>query len=228
MSGPLLGLVAGALKLWLQSQCKRVDHLDLELLGSGPKLLQGHLEGARLEASGLRINALAIGHALVTSGAIRVDLARLRSGQSQGVLHAADLHVRLWFSPADLQATLLPAQGPGAGFALLAHFRNLHRRQCRNWSITTATGDVSTARIVLQPPAPASGEPPVAPLSLTLRVAPQAVLVDAAASPAPPTAIPLDPAFTLQGLESDAEGLVLRGNACIPQAGSQGITSNTK
>lgn len=228
MSGPLLGLVARALKLWLQSQCKRVDRLELELLGSGPKLLQGHLEGARLEASGIRLDALTIGHALVTSGAIRVDLARLRSGQSQGVLHAADLHVRLWFSPADLQATLLPAQGPGAGFALLEHFRNLHRRQCRNWIITTATGEGSTARIVLQPPATASGEPPVAPLPVTLRVARQAVLVDAAASPAPPTTIPLDPAFTLQGLESDAGGLVLWGEACIPQTGSQGITSNTK
>ena len=220
MSRPFLGLLTRALKLWLQSQCDHLDSLELELTGSGRMLLQGHLEGAHLEARGVAIASLAIGHAVVTSGPIRVNLAQLRSQQHQNLLSACDLRLRLWFSPDDLRKTLLPADGSGAGFALLEHFQGIHGDQCRCWSITTEAGETGTARVVFRPPAteatPATlGQQPVPPLPVTLGVARQGIHVATSQFSTPPTTIPLDPAFTLRGLASDATGLVLWGEAVL-------------
>ena len=46
MSGPALGMISQAIKLWLKSVCSQLEHLDLKLQGSLWRLLQGHLAGA--------------------------------------------------------------------------------------------------------------------------------------------------------------------------------------
>ena len=45
MSGPALGVISQAIKLWLKSVCSQLEHLDLKLQGSLWRLLQGHLAG---------------------------------------------------------------------------------------------------------------------------------------------------------------------------------------
>ena len=46
MSGPALGVISQAIKLWLKSVCSQLEHLDLKLQGSLWRLLQGHLAGS--------------------------------------------------------------------------------------------------------------------------------------------------------------------------------------
>ena len=53
MSGPALGVISQAIKLWLTSVCTQLQHLDLKLQGSLWRLLQGHLAGATVRARGV-------------------------------------------------------------------------------------------------------------------------------------------------------------------------------
>ena len=60
MSGPALGVISQAIKLWLKSVCSQLEQLDLQLQGSLWRLLQGHLAGATVHAKGVVFQDLAI------------------------------------------------------------------------------------------------------------------------------------------------------------------------
>ena len=54
MSGPALGVISQAIKLWLKSVCSQLEQLDLRLQGSLWRLLQGHLAGAKSKSRWIR------------------------------------------------------------------------------------------------------------------------------------------------------------------------------
>ena len=76
-----LNLISGAIGLWLKHLCSRLDHLDLELIGTGRALLAGHLDGVRLEARGGVIEGIALNHVQLRSDPIRLDLGPLLRGR---------------------------------------------------------------------------------------------------------------------------------------------------
>ena len=81
MSGPALGLVSQAIRLWLRSLCSRLDQLDLQLEGSMLRLMAGHLQGARVEARGLIFQRLAIDAVQLCSEPISIDVTPLLQGK---------------------------------------------------------------------------------------------------------------------------------------------------
>lgn len=81
MSGPALGLVSQAIRLWLRSLCSHLDHLDLQLEGSMLRLMSGHLQGARVQADGLVFQGLAIDAVQLCSEPISIDVTPLLQGK---------------------------------------------------------------------------------------------------------------------------------------------------
>ena len=81
MSGPALGVISQAIKLWLKSVCSQLEHLDLKLQGSLWRLLQGHLAGAIVHAKGVVFQDLAIEQVELSSEPIDLDGGTLLKGQ---------------------------------------------------------------------------------------------------------------------------------------------------
>ena len=81
MSGPALGVISQAIKLWLKRVCSQLEHLDLKLQGSLWRLLQGHLAGATVCAQGVVFQDLAIEQVELSSEPIDLDVGALLKGQ---------------------------------------------------------------------------------------------------------------------------------------------------
>ena len=81
MSGPALGVISQAIKLWLKSVCSQLEQLDLKLQGSLWRLLQGHLAGATVHAKGVVFQDLAIEQVELSSEPIDLDVGALLKGQ---------------------------------------------------------------------------------------------------------------------------------------------------
>ena len=81
MSGPALGVISQAIKLWLKSVCSQLEQLDLRLQGSLWRLLQGHLAGATVRAQGVVFQDLAIEQVELSSEPIDLDVSALLKGQ---------------------------------------------------------------------------------------------------------------------------------------------------
>ena len=81
MSGPALGLVSQAIRLWLRSVCSRLDQLDLQLEGSMLRLMAGHLQGAQVQARGISFQGLAIDAVALRSEPISIDITPLLQGR---------------------------------------------------------------------------------------------------------------------------------------------------
>jgi hypothetical protein len=75
-TGPMIGLIARALQLWIRSQCDSADQLDLQLRGSALALLRGRLEGATLAATGVLFRDLPIGEAHLEAATIQAEIRR--------------------------------------------------------------------------------------------------------------------------------------------------------
>ena len=81
MSGPALGVISQAIKLWLKSVCSQLEQLDLKLQGSLWRLLQGHLSGATVRAQGVVFQDLAIEQVELSSEPIDLEVGGLLKGQ---------------------------------------------------------------------------------------------------------------------------------------------------
>ena len=81
MSGPALGLISQAIRLWLKSVCSRLDQLELKLEGSLLQLMRGRLDGVRVEARGVVFQGLALEQVELRSEPISIDVAPLLKGQ---------------------------------------------------------------------------------------------------------------------------------------------------
>jgi hypothetical protein len=81
-SGPVLQLLSRGLQLWLRSQCEAIDHLELELLGSGRELLRGRLAGVRVRATGVTYRQLTMAAVELTSTPLELQLGPLWRGRT--------------------------------------------------------------------------------------------------------------------------------------------------
>jgi hypothetical protein len=80
--GPVLGLLARGLELWLRQQCDVIDAVQIQLRGSALQLLRGRLEGVSLTARGVIYEAMEIAHVELCSGPIRVRMGPLLRHQT--------------------------------------------------------------------------------------------------------------------------------------------------
>ncbi|MEB3265544.1 MAG: LmeA family phospholipid-binding protein [Cyanobacteriota bacterium] len=78
--GPVLGLLARGLELWVRAQCQAVGSVDIQLLGGSRQLLRGELSGVRLRARRVRYRDLPIERVELECDAIRVRMGQLLRG----------------------------------------------------------------------------------------------------------------------------------------------------
>ena len=71
VADPLLKVLAGALRLWIRSQCDSLGSLELELIGSSWSLLRGRLDGVSLKARDACFQGLPLQSVNLSSGPMR-------------------------------------------------------------------------------------------------------------------------------------------------------------
>jgi hypothetical protein len=91
-SGPLLGLLARALEVWLRQQCDAIRDLEIALEGSMAQMLRGHLQGVRLQAREVVFQDLRLEQVELRSDPIHFTAAGLWRGRSLKLDHP--FHVR--------------------------------------------------------------------------------------------------------------------------------------
>ena len=106
MSGPALGVISQAIKLWLTSVCSQLEQLDLTLQGSLWRLLQGHLAGATVRARGVVFQDLAIEQVELSSEPIDLNVGALLKGQPLQLRQSFAVKGWVQFSEAGLTCCL--------------------------------------------------------------------------------------------------------------------------
>ena len=200
MSGPALGVISQAIKLWLKSVCSQLEHLDLKLQGSLWRLLQGHLAGATVHAKGVVFQDLAIEQVELSSEPIDLDVGTLLKGQPLQLRQSFAVKGWVQFSESGLTRCL---QSPAlADFSAELSSVFLGGQPLQRFEIqadkvllhSTAADPVS-CQCVLE-----AGD-------LSLRDQQKTLVV------------PMDPAITLEQLELQAAQLTLRGRSVVsPEA----------
>lgn len=105
-AGPLLGVVAKGLELWLRQQCQAVQDLDITLEGSMVQLLRGHLQAVSLRARKVVFQNLSLERVDLRSDPIQVKLAGLLRGQSLRLDHPFRVRGAVVLSGEGLSRTL--------------------------------------------------------------------------------------------------------------------------
>ncbi|MDI9405752.1 MAG: DUF2993 domain-containing protein [Chitinophagaceae bacterium] len=105
-SGPLLQLLASALKLWVRQQCETVGSLEIQLLGSSVQLLRGRLAGVKVLARQVTYRGLDLERVELTSSALELQLSPLWRGQPLQFRQPFQISGRVAFSPAGLCRSL--------------------------------------------------------------------------------------------------------------------------
>ena len=107
MADPLLNVLAGALRLWIRSQCDNLGSLELELMGSSWSLLRGRLDGVSLKARDVRFQGLPLQSVDLCSGPIAVDMKLLSPGQMLALQQPFQVEGEVSFNGRQLNSALL-------------------------------------------------------------------------------------------------------------------------
>ena len=107
MADPLLNVLAGALRLWIRSQCDTLGSLELVLIGSSWSLLRGRLDGVSLQARDVRFQGLPLQSVELSSGPIAVDMKLLSPGQMLALQQPFQVKGEVVFNGRQLNGALL-------------------------------------------------------------------------------------------------------------------------
>ena len=107
MADPLLNVLAGALRLWIRSQCDSLGSLEFELNGSSWSLLRGRLDGVTLKARDACFQGLPLQSVELCSGPIAVDMKLLSPGQMLALNQPFQVQGEVSFNGRQLNSALL-------------------------------------------------------------------------------------------------------------------------
>ena len=107
VADPLLKVLAGALRLWIRSQCDSLCSLELELIGSSWSLLRGRLDGVSLKARDACFQGLPLQSVNLSSGPIAVDMKLLSPGQMLALQQPFQVAGEVSFNGSQLNSALL-------------------------------------------------------------------------------------------------------------------------
>jgi hypothetical protein len=206
--GPLLGLLARGLELWLRQQCEAIGELEIRLEGSAAELLRGSLAGVGLRARRVVYQELEIERVELRSAPIRVRMGPLLRRRTLELAHPFEVSGRVAFSGEGLTRSLAGPRWRDLGDDLA--------RRLLGPAVLEAL-ILEADRVLLQgretAPDPAG---PSAPLERAARlVAVPAGLEVHPLDGAPPLTIPIDPDIRLARADV-ADGLLeLTGEALV-------------
>ncbi len=104
--GPVLGLLARGLELWLRQQCDAIERLEIQLDGSGLRLLRGRLDGVRLRARRVIYQAMEIEEVELRCDTIQVRMGSLVRNQAVQLDQPFRIHGLVSFSGDGLSRSL--------------------------------------------------------------------------------------------------------------------------
>ena len=107
MADPVLKVLAGALRLWIRSQCDSLGSLELVLNGSTWSLLRGRLDGVNLKARDASFQGLPLQRVELCSGPIAVDMKLLNPGQMLALQQPFQVEGEVSFNGRQLNSALL-------------------------------------------------------------------------------------------------------------------------
>ena len=107
MADPVLKMLAGALRLWIRSQCDSLGSLELALNGSTWSLLRGRLDGVTLKARDACFQGLPLQSVELCSGPIAVDMKLLSPGQMLTLQQPFQVEGDVSFNGRQLNGALL-------------------------------------------------------------------------------------------------------------------------
>ena len=107
MADPVLKILAGALRLWIRSQCDSLGSLELALNGSTWSLLRGRLDGMTLKARDACFQGLPLQSVELCSGPIAVDMKLLSPGQMLTLQQPFQVEGEVSFNGRQLNGALL-------------------------------------------------------------------------------------------------------------------------
>ena len=107
MADPVLKMLAGALRLWIRSQCDSLGSLELALNGSTWSLLRGGLNGVTLRARDACFQGLPLQSVELCSGPIAVDMKLLSPGQMLTLQQPFQVEGEVSFNGRQLNGALL-------------------------------------------------------------------------------------------------------------------------
>ena len=107
MADPVLKMLAGALRLWIRSQCDSLGSLELALNGSTWSLLRGRLDGVTLKARDAFFQGLPLQSVELCSGPIAVDMKLLSPGQMLTLQQPFQVEGEVSFNGRQLNGALL-------------------------------------------------------------------------------------------------------------------------
>ena len=107
MADPVLKILAGALRLWIRSQCDSLGSLELALNGSTWSLLRGRLDGVTLKARDACFQGLPLQSVELCSGPIAVDMKLLSPGQMLTLQQPFQVEGEVSFNGRQLNGALL-------------------------------------------------------------------------------------------------------------------------
>ncbi|MBM5816301.1 MAG: DUF2993 domain-containing protein [Cyanobacteria bacterium K_Offshore_surface_m2_239] len=199
--GPLLGLVARGLELWLRQRCQAVQTIEIHLDGSMGGLLRGHLRGVRLQARRVVFENLSLEWVELRSEAIQVRTGGLLRGQSLRLDHPFRVRGSVHFTEEGLSHSLTTTAWRELGDLLSEQFLGVSPLE------TVRLRDESLIVQARDPHGLAEVETRLVLTSEGLGVLP----LDGR----PMLPLPMDPAITLERAEVRAGRMELAGEALV-------------
>jgi hypothetical protein len=205
--GPVLQLLARALKLWVRQQCEAIGSLEIRLEGSTLALLKGRLAGVRVLARRVEYQGLRIELVEMHSEPIEVQMGRVLLGRGPQLEHPFQIRGQLSFTAEGLTRSLACGQwrglGDGIGEALLGISPLTEVRVRANRLVLAARGVGERGLIELTTQVGAADG------SLEIRA------TEAPAAEAARYLLPMDPNITITRAEIEAGMLQLHGEARV-------------
>lgn len=95
-----------AIRLWLQSQVERVEHLQFVIEGRDRQILSGHIPGLAIAAAGVIYQGLYLSQVDLTATGIRINLGQILRGKPLRLKQSFPVNGKISLNEADLNASL--------------------------------------------------------------------------------------------------------------------------
>lgn len=201
--GPLLGLLARGLELWLRQQCQAIEDLEIRLEGSAAQLLRGRLAGVGLTARRVTYQNLQLERVELRSSPIRVRMGALLRNRGVELENPFAVRGLVVFSGEGLNRSLAGPHWSGLGDLLAEGLLGVS---------PLAALRLEADRVVLQVQPAAEAEP----LEQAARLAAVEGTLELQALAGPQRfRLPMDPAIRIERASVAAGLLELEGEAQV-------------
>ena len=204
MADPVLKMLAGALRLWIRSQCDSLGSLELALNGSTWSLLRGRLDGVTLKARDACFQGLPLQSVELCSGPIAVDMKLLSPGQMLTLQQPFQVEGEVSFNGRQLNGALLAEPWRWLGDWMAEQLMGL-----------SPLGSLRFDADLLELQVPVAAHLDPARRRFRLNAEEGTLCFRPESADEPCTLLPMDPAIRIEQVQLAAGQLALKGQASV-------------